>query len=264
MEPPEPDGVFWRRRWELELRLGKADMESTDELLRERRALVSARGFLPAATSESLAVRVGEGGTGRSELLAMEARRLQRSTLMVFTRPIGGGMSILSRTGATKCSLGGGKSVQPASSNHAGVASDALAASVESEVKRQGGGLFWLDLETIVYYAEDIVYGLARNCVLEQNRCVLSQAIAMSWKFGSKFGSAASVWLGEEVVQRRQASGEPIRAVLGRRAQGNKGEERRREQRRGAAQRMRVTTRQRSRQRSSKTEDISCGMTSAA
>lgn len=77
----DPDGVLCRRRWELELRDGMADMESMEELLRERKALVKTRGFFPPALSESCDVREGDGGL--SELLAMEARRLQRSTLMI-------------------------------------------------------------------------------------------------------------------------------------------------------------------------------------
>lgn len=77
----EPEDVFCMRRWELELREGIVGMDSTEVLLRERKAFVSTRGFLPAALSESSGVKEGEGGL--SELLAMEPRRLQRSTLII-------------------------------------------------------------------------------------------------------------------------------------------------------------------------------------
>jgi hypothetical protein len=50
---PEPEWFFWRRRVEVEFREGLWDMDSMDELLRERRALEKTRGFLPSPFSDS-------------------------------------------------------------------------------------------------------------------------------------------------------------------------------------------------------------------
>lgn len=61
---PEPECVFCRRRMEEELRDGLCDMDSIEELLRERSAFEKTRGFFPSTLSNPLLLSVGIGTGG--------------------------------------------------------------------------------------------------------------------------------------------------------------------------------------------------------
>lgn len=61
---PEPELVFCRRRIEDELRDVGCDMDSIDELLRERSAFEKTRGFFPSPLSNPFVPSFGIGTGG--------------------------------------------------------------------------------------------------------------------------------------------------------------------------------------------------------